>query len=163
MNELIIENCGDKTWSFNRPNNWEMSDVRYDRAIDETRKGNSVIAIQLYNEILSVFPNHLDSRHNLATLFDLEEDYEKAIELWLINVNIGRSCFPKEFDIEKHTLDWFYFNNRSFLESLKMVGVYSMKTEQKQTASDIFEEIMKLNPNDNQGVSMLLEELNSDI
>jgi tetratricopeptide (TPR) repeat protein len=54
--------------------------------------------------------------------------------------------------MEKDQLAWGFLENRPFLRLYHAYGLQLMKTGKIEAASDVFEDMLVLNPNDNQGV-----------
>ncbi len=112
-----------------------------------------------YIKIIRAMPEVFDASSNLAQIY-LEQDkikeaklvYEKAIQ-------VARSHISKEFNPEKHNIPWYFMENRPFLRLLANYAQYVESYEHAEQAVDLYEEILSLNPNDNQGMRSVLATL----
>jgi hypothetical protein len=69
-----------------------------------------------------------------------------------IGIKIGELSLPPEFD---GVLPWGHIYNRPFLRCLKGYALCLWRTGEAFKAQEVFERILSLNPNDNQGVRFL--------
>ena len=97
----------------------------------------------------------------ILRLADLYTDTEKQIEgNALVHKAhlISLEAFPTDFDFDKEELLWGHHDNRPILRTFASVGIEYMKEGQFEKAIEKFEQLIKLNPGDNQGVRFLLPE-----
>ncbi|GAB3427913.1 tetratricopeptide repeat protein [Niabella aquatica] len=71
---------------------------------------------------------------------------------------ISLEAFPFDFDFNNDELLWGYLDNRPVLRTFAAIGIEYMKERQYQKAINKFEQLMKLNSRDNQGVRYLIPE-----
>ena len=86
-----------------------------------------------------------------AHLGNLEVDYspERAIVHYEIGVRIGELSLPDGFE---GLLRWGHINNRPYLRCLHGYALCLWRLGQRARAEQAFEQILSLNPHDNQGV-----------
>lgn len=138
----IVEDIYDQFWDVN-----EIIESQPKKAEKELKK------------IISVCGNgHIDAILQLGQLYN---DTARPIEgNALIHKahSISLEAFPANFNFDKEELLWGHIDNRPVLRTFASVGLEYMKEGQYQKAIDKFEQLMKLNPGDNQGVRYLLPE-----
>ncbi len=69
---------------------------------------------------------------------------------------IAIEAIPEDFNIEIDQLHWNNLENRPFLRVIHCYGLELMKEQNFEKAIKEFEFILKINPNDNQGVRYLI-------
>jgi len=95
------------------------------RAIESHKRNNLEIALDFYNKVLKINPNHLDSLNNMGVIFFDIEEYQKAID-----------CYKKVIQINP--------NNADVYSNLGMV-FYKIKEHQK--ALIYFDKAFQIDPN----------------
>jgi hypothetical protein len=90
----------------------------------------------------------IDAHAHLGNL-EFERDPQRAIVHYEIGARIGELSLPPGFD---GALLWGQLYNRPFLRSLKGRGLCLWRLGRQAEAQGVFERILSLNPNDNQGV-----------
>jgi tetratricopeptide (TPR) repeat protein len=90
----------------------------------------------------------LDAHAHLGT-FEFEHSPARAIVHYEIGVRIGELSLPVPFD---GVLAWGVLYNRPFLRCLHGYGLCLWRLGRTDEAVRVFERILALNPNDNQGV-----------
>jgi len=90
----------------------------------------------------------LDAHAQLGNL-EFERSPEQAIVHYEIGVRIGELSLPTPFD---GVLPWGYLYNRPFLRCLHGYGLCLWRLDRTEEAVRVFERMLALNPNDNQGV-----------
>ena len=68
----------------------------------------------------------------------------------------GRKIFPAEFSLAEDHLPWHFVDNRPFLLLLGEYATLIEATDGPQKAIPLYEEVIALNPNDNQGIREFL-------
>ena len=130
----------------------------YDLALQYHKKENYIDAINLYNKILEIEPNHFGSIVNLGVVLSTIEKYdlakpllEKAIEINSNNVDIyhylgivhynlnenqqAKNCFEKIIEI-----------NPNNIEALHSLGTTFKKLGENHKAKNCFEKIIEIDP-----------------
>lgn len=148
------------------PGEWEFvyPDV-YDKIMDEFHAGCEFYeeddldqAERVFRAVLARMPDHLDAIHHLAMVLSERDLFDQANDLWDQAVRIGRKAFPKDFKVGKDRLEWGWLDNRPFLRCLHGLALAKFEDGQTEEALRLFQELLSLNPNDNQGVRALAEE-----
>jgi tetratricopeptide (TPR) repeat protein len=110
--------------------------------------GDAIGARELLMEALGIDLRCLDAHAHLG---NLEVDYspERAIVHYEIGVRIGELSLPDGFE---GLLRWGHINNRPYLRCLHGYALCLWRLGQRARAEQAFEQILSLNPHDNQGV-----------
>ena len=95
------------------------------RAIESHKRNNLEIALDLYNKVLKINPNHLDSLNNMGVIFFDIEKYQKAID-----------CYKKVIQINPNNAD-VYSN----------LGTVFYKIKEHQKALIYFDKAFQIDPN----------------
>jgi tetratricopeptide (TPR) repeat protein len=148
------------------PHEWEFvyPDI-YDNLVDEFNtgcelyeQGNLDEAERVYSQVLARMPDHLDAIHHLAIVLSERNQIDQAHYLWDQAVSIGRKAFPQDFKLGTDRLEWGWLENRPFLRCLHGLALARREDEEVEEALRLFQELLSLNPNDNQGVRAMAEE-----
>ena len=108
--------------------------------------------------LLGEHPNFIDGHHHLALILDETGRTDEARFHWERAVNIGMQGFIEDFCTPGNKIKWGGLGDRSFLRSYHCVGLQCMKEGNYFRAIAIFSTMLKISPNDNQGVRSLLVE-----
>lgn len=108
---------------------------------------------KLIKKALELDPNNVEAYNYLA---GLEKDLNKAIQLYEKAVKVGEKTLGKKFFKEEKGHFWGMVQTRPYMRAkISLAGcLYANKEDDKAIA--IYEEMLELNPNDNQGVRYLL-------
>ena len=148
------------------PHQWEFvfPDV-YNDLMDEfysgcefCEEGSLDGAERAFRAVLAQMPDHLDALHHLAVVLSKRDLADQALDLWEQAVRIGRKAFPQDFKPGKDCLEWGWLENRPFLRCLHGLALARYKEGQIEEALRLFQELLSLNPNDNQGVRAMSQE-----
>ena len=145
------------------PNEWEFVYPRiYYDLMDEFHAGCEFHeemdldkAERSFKGVLAQMPEHLDAIHHLAIVVSERDLTEQARDLWFQAVSIGRKAFPQEFELGRDRLVWGWLENRPFLRCLHGLALARYDNGEVEEALRLFQELLSLNPNDNQGVRAL--------
>jgi tetratricopeptide (TPR) repeat protein len=148
-----LERLGPHEWRF-PATAWEVSE-RFYTGCELWEAGQTPEALAIFQDLLQRHPEHLDVRDSLAHLYyeDLGQD-DRAKALLEEAVGLGRRAFPRAFRLGDH-LEWGWLDNRPFLRCLCSLGVVYEREGRLEEAWRIYQELLSLNPNDNQGVRAL--------
>lgn len=105
-------------------------------------------ARELLMDVLGRDLRCIDAHAHLGNL-EFERDPEQAILHYEIGVRIGELSLPAGFD---GVLAWGRLYNRPFLRCLHGYGLCLWRRGQLAAAQQVFERMLSLSPNDNQGV-----------
>jgi len=83
---------------------------------------------------------------------------EYAIRHYEVGVRIGELSFGEGFD---GILPWYLIDNRPFLRCMHGYGLCLWRLKRFEEADLVFSRMLRLNPNDNQGVRFLVERVNA--
>lgn len=149
---IFLESVGKNEWRFVYNKNFrKLLDEFYD-ACEIMDAGRYQEASLIFNKIINLAPEFFDAYNSLAMilmvcdqknegLICLETGFEKALTL-----------FPKNFFEKPNKLEWGWLENRGFLRSYANLGLYYLEKNKTLEAKLIFERIITMNPNDNQGI-----------
>lgn len=142
-------------WEFEYPALTYELDMKFYDASELMDVGEYKKAETLLRSIIKAYPNHIDAIHHLALIMKRGRGYAEGFELTKKAVELGRSAFPKSFVIGKDLLPWSILENRPFLRACHGLGLFYMEDGKFDKAFSIFNEILAMNPNDNQGIRAL--------
>lgn len=155
---LKLERRGPHEWEFVYPPMYrEMMDEFYE-GCERFSEGDFRRAERIFRQVLARMPDHLDALHHLAMLLDERGDRAGARALWEQAVQIGRGAFPKTFNPRRDLLEWGWLDNRPFLRCLHGLALTMFDDGRVEEALLLFQELLRLNPNDNQGIRGLAVE-----
>jgi hypothetical protein len=84
----------------------------------------------------------------------------EALLHYEVGVRLGEHALPQDVDV---FLAWGRLYNRPFLRALHGWGLSHWRLGHKREAKQIFEQILRLNPNDNQGVRYLWRDVRAGL
>ena len=117
-------------------------------AAERAGTGDHIGARELLMEVLGTDLRCLDAHAHLGNL-EFDHSPKLAIAHYEIGMRIGELSLPPDFD---GLLRWGHIYNRPFLRCLHGYGLCLWRMGQLADARQVFERILSLNPNDNQGV-----------
>jgi len=115
-------------------------------------------AERVFRAVLAQMPDHLDALHHLALVLSERNLVDEARDLWDQDVRIGHKAFPQDFEPGRDRLEWGWLENRPFLRCLHGLALTRYNDGEIEEALRLFQELLSLNPNDNQGVRAMAEE-----
>lgn len=143
-------------WVTVFPKITEKYSEKYWEAI-EMMESQPYKAEKIFTLIIAACGNgHVDALLHLGFLYN--ETGRRILGNALIHKahNVALQAFPKEFNPKKDKLYWSYLSNRQILRTFHAIGLEYMYEGQYEKAIEKFNFILKVNPNDNQGVRYLL-------
>ena len=153
---LVVMPVDENQWSFEYPRlSWEMLEAFHD-AIELWRAGHIAEAEAEFVRLVTAFPEFIDARHHLALLLSETGRGEEAYQAWHRAVEVGLSGLPETFEMGRDQLPWVMVENRPFLRACHGLGLKYLERGQVEQALDVFEDMLALNPGDNQGVRALV-------
>jgi len=155
---LKLEQVAPKEWKFVRLPQEEALDEEFDRAVELMEEGKYEEAEKLLRFIIEQCPYHMDAHHHLALLKWEQMDMMGALEEWGKAVEMGMASFPEDFVIGEDLLEWGWIENRPFLRAYHGLGILLFDAGRVDAAYLIFNQLLAMNPNDNQGVRALAVE-----
>jgi tetratricopeptide (TPR) repeat protein len=142
-------------WSFEFPRlDGRVFDM-FHEALEDYEAGKLRKAESDLRLILEGFPEFIDAYHHLAIILDESRRHKQARQLWETAVEIGRSAFSETFKRGRYKLPWEILDNRPFLRAYHSWGLQLLEEEKVTEALDVFNDILSMNPGDNQGIRAL--------
>ncbi|MBM2832418.1 MAG: hypothetical protein HW414_1470 [Dehalococcoidia bacterium] len=145
-------------WHFVYPDAYSHLMDLFDEGCESYDEGDLDQAERAFNAVLAAMPDHLDAIHHLAMVLSERDLIYQANDLWEQAVRIGRKTFPKDFNPGEDRLQWGWLENRPFLRCLHGLALAKYEEYHTGEALSLFQELLSLNPNDNQGVRAMAEE-----
>ncbi|MDX2440809.1 MAG: hypothetical protein QNK40_09685 [Desulfobacterales bacterium] len=131
-------------------------------AADSFESGNRENAIKIMEKILTAELRCIDAHAHLGNWeFNSTKEFYKtfinrAKKHFKVGFNIGELSLGKDFN---GLLPWGCIDNRPFLRCMHGYGLSLWRLGQTEDARKIFQRMLWLNPNDNQGIRFLLESI----
>jgi len=125
-------------------------------AIEHWEAGYVTFPERTYRQLINEYPEFIDAYHHLALLLSEKGKQEKAFQMWQEVVSMGLSCLPPGFEMGRDRLPWGILDNRPFLRAYHGLGLEYLARGHTEKALEIFNNILAVNPNDNQGARALL-------
>jgi tetratricopeptide (TPR) repeat protein len=153
--ELRLKEVGPREWMFHGPDLRERDLDRFLAAIERLEQDPASSIAEL-GAMLEAHPNDIDVRHHLAVALDMRGDEDGAMEQWTKAVGIGLTAFPRELCFGRDRLEWGWRQNRPFLRAYLGLAMALLEQGLIGEAVVILNNVLDLNPNDNQGVRDIL-------
>lgn len=145
-------------WKFVFPQEMDSVFDEYWEAIEYLGNDEKECQKRL-KKIIRRFPeNHLDAYNHLSISFRNQNNASESLHFALTSYLLGKNSFPNSFDETKDEILWIAHDNRPFLRACQNLGLEFLQRNQIIRATELFEENLKYNPIDNQGIRYLLLE-----
>jgi tetratricopeptide (TPR) repeat protein len=156
LKHIEVSKYGEDEWSFDYPRITLEVEERLYEAIELYRSEDSMGAKRRFKGLIKEFPEFIDAYHHLAlAMDDLGEPYESFNQVETAT-EMGLRSLPVNFYFGRDRLPWLSLENRPFLRAYHYYGLKHLSMDEIETALCIFNNILDLNPNDNQGVRALV-------
>jgi tetratricopeptide (TPR) repeat protein len=155
---LKLSRMAPHEWEFVYPDMYGNVMDEFNTGCEFYEEGNLDEAEGAFRGVLARMPDHLDAIHHLAIVLSERNQLEQAHDLWDQAVRIGRKAFPQDFKLGTDRLEWGWLENRPFLRCLHGHALDRREEGEVEEALSLFQELLLLNPNDNQGVRVLAVE-----
>ena len=155
---LKLSRVAPHEWKFVYPDVYNDLMDEFHTGCDSYENGNLDEAERVFKAVLAEMPDHLDAIHHLAMVLSDRYLSEQARDLWEQADRIARKVFPQDFDTGKDRLEWGWLENRPFLRCLHGLALVRYEEGRTEDALRLFQELLPLNPNDNQGVRAIAQE-----
>jgi len=155
---LKVEEVEKHEWEFIYPPVYRELIDKFHEGIELWETGHTRAAEKIYKKIIEEFPGFIDVYHHLGLLYEESGRDRLAFENWLKGYQMGKDCFPRNFTPGKDLLRWGFLDNRPFLRCTHALGLCFFDGGNLARAIELFEFIISVNPNDNQGIRGLLVE-----
>lgn len=123
-------------------------DLVFDAYEQPVSKGKKLI-----KQALELDPDNADAYNYLASI---EKDIEKSIKLYKKAIKAGEKSLGKQFFSENKGHFWGLIETRPYMRAKAGLADCLFAKKEVDQAIEIYEEMLELNPNDNQGVRYLL-------
>jgi tetratricopeptide (TPR) repeat protein len=150
-----LEQVGPHEWIFVGADVPEDDLDRFDDAI-ELLAEDPARAERAFRALVGRNPGAIDLRHHLAIALKYQDRSDEALEQWTRAAGAGIQALPPEFVFGRDRLEWGWLQNRPFLRAYHGVALALEEEGMLGEAQVIFNNILDVNPNDNQGVRMTL-------
>lgn len=115
---------------------------------------------KLIKQALELNPNNTDAYNYLA---ETEKEIDKAIEFYEKAIKSAQKVLGKKAFIEDKGHFWGIFETRPFMRAKAGLAGCFYAIGKVEKAMDIYEEMLELNPRDNQGIRFLLSTLHIEL
>lgn len=149
--EVELRGPRDSMWYFEYSD--RMNDIQneiYD--IAESIPDSPSRAERKLRKIIEKFPHAFDAFESLAYILEQTGRRDEAMALLKRGLSRARELFPREFKLGTSPLPWGILENRPFLRMYARLGYNYLELGEIKLAKGIFEDIVWMNPDDNQGV-----------
>jgi tetratricopeptide (TPR) repeat protein len=154
-NRVRLASRGEHEWEFEFP---RLDKLAYDKlhlALEEMEAGGCDRPEQMLCALVEEYPEFIDARHHLALLYSRSRRPAKALREWQLAVETGLESLPADFVFGPERMDWLWLDNRPFLRAYVGLALTWEERGMIGEACAIYENVLDLNPNDNQGVRHL--------
>ena len=111
---------------------------------------------ELVEQALELDPNNTDAYNYLASI---EKNIDKAIVLFEKAIRAGEKTLGKKFFKEEKGYFWGMIETRPYMRAKAGLADCLYAKQEVDKVIEIYEEMLELNPNDNQGIRYLLSTL----
>lgn len=158
--DIALQQVGEYEWRFQYPRlDGDVYEEFY-AALELMDGGEYEQVAGLLRGLLKRYPEFIDARHHLAIAlqaWDPRLEYV-ATDEWRAAVATGLAVLPPEFVIGRDLLDWGWLENRPFLRAYNGLALDVMQRGQTGESLAIWQDLLDLNPGDNQGIRSLAVE-----
>ena len=155
---LKLSPVGPHEWRFVYPDTYEEMMDQFHTGCESYEEGNLDEAERIFRAVLAEMPDHLDAIHHLALILSERGLFAEARDLWEQTTRIGHKAFPQGFQSGRDRMEWGWLENRPFLRCLHGLALAKYSNREIEEALKLFQELLALNPNDNQGVRAIAVE-----
>jgi tetratricopeptide (TPR) repeat protein len=146
---------GPHEWEFVYPDIYDELMDQFHTGCEFYDEGSLEEAERIFRAVLTEMPDHLDAIHHLALVLSKRGLLAEARDLWEQTSRIGHKAFPQDFQLGRDWLEWGWLENRPFLRCLHGLALAKYDNREIEEALKLFQQLLSLNPNDNQGVRAL--------
>lgn len=155
---LKLDVADGNSWFFKYPPSWDkVTRIVYDALdmFDSSKEKDWDKGEKMLKIAFEIAPLHPLASYQYADFLYNTGKKDKAIKVVEDTITGCRKIFPKDFKAGKDLLEWGWHENRPFLRSLHWIGIQHFDNKDYEKSLEIFEEMLELNPNDNQGIREL--------
>ena len=151
---IILRQTG-KQWNFELPRITEEVDDRLEEGI-EWLDSDLKRSASIFRHMIQDYPEHIDAYHHLALAQLKMGKKAEAFRIWERAVIMTLKFFPDHFSMAHDQLAWGFMENQPFLRLYHSYGWMLMNRGEMEEALQVFENMLNLNPHDNQGARAFL-------
>jgi len=155
---LKLSRMAPHEWEFVYPDIYHDLMDQFHAGCESYEEGDLNEAERIFRTVLAQMPDHLDAIHHLALVLSERSLIDQARDLSDQAVRIGHKAFPQDFKLGRDRLEWGWLENRPFLRCLHGLALARYDDGEIEEALRLFQELLSLNPNDNQGVRAMAQE-----
>lgn len=152
----VVQKYSDEEWEFIYP-----PDIDNEKTYNEFQKAldcldyDDLKAEKILKSLVNKHPFYIDAYNHLSIVFkNLDKRFESYITAEK-SYRIGKECLPKTFKPGKDRLIWSNLDNRPYLRACQIFGLECQDAGEFDTAIKLYDELLALNENDNQGIRYL--------
>jgi tetratricopeptide (TPR) repeat protein len=160
MEKPFIQHFIENDWEFVYPKSIDNEKVynQYWEGV-ELLDFDDLEAERIFKNIISKHPYYIDAYNHLSIAFRNQNKTFESLLTAEKSYNLGKECFPKEFNFKTDKIIWSVLNNRPFLRACQTYGLECQYHKDYSKAIEIYKENLNLNKSDNQGIRYLLLEV----
>jgi len=132
--------------------NMEKEDYYYD-GLEHLSEGEFDKAKRCFKKALEIDDEYVDAYNGFGNLYLLKEEHEKSREFYEEAYLLTKGRFSKGWP---KRLEWGVLENRQYFRAICGLAFCLWEGNNTQEAKKLFELILKLNPDDNQGVRFVV-------
>lgn len=136
---------------LDQPSLPRKEDYYYD-AMDLLNEGNYARAIKLLERAIKIDPHYVEAYVGMFVVYRNRKDKRKYREYVDKAFEETRRKFPKW----PKELEWGFIDNRQYLRAICEKACLYWDDDENGKAEELFRLLLKLNPNDNQGIRYLI-------
>jgi len=127
-------------------------DEMYYDAMDLLNEDEVEEAIEILQEILKMDMDFVPAYVGLAAGFRELGNFKKEREC----ANLGFEITKKMFPVWPKRIEWGIMDNRAYMRSICDKATISQISGDRKTSEELYRLLLKMNPNDNQGIRYLI-------
>ncbi|WP_323601348.1 tetratricopeptide repeat protein [Pseudomonas putida] len=125
----------------------DLLDARESGRIDDNRYIDGLV------QLLRLEPDFIDAHAHLSFVYLQNNNPQKALRAALAGLKIGNRLIPEGFS---GTIIWASSDNRPYLRALQGAILAYVNLRRHKDAVTLIDKLLTFNPNDNQGIRLLL-------
>ncbi len=138
--------------------------VEYDELFDHflELQDKNLPYSKLQKELISIIdkmPEVFDASHELAMIYLYTNRRKEAREVYERALSVARQYIPKKFVSGRDMIPWGFVQNRPYLRLLEEYADFISEAEGARAGVVLYNELLSLNPGDNQGIRMVIATL----
>jgi tetratricopeptide (TPR) repeat protein len=145
-----------KMWFFEFSHEMRSIQNTLSEVADSIPDSPSKAERKLYS-IIQRYPYSFDAYNQLAYIYSYgQQNLKQARDILEEGLAKFKELIPKNFVFGRSNLPWAVLENRPFLRMYKSIGINLKESGKTETAREVFQNIVAMNPDDNQGMRELL-------